>query len=70
MSLTSSNAKLTRAAKDLRRAWLQARSHWRDARASAFERKYVHLLDACMKTALAGISHMDGMLSQARSDCR
>ena len=69
MSLKISTAKLGRAVKDLHGAWQEARSDWRDARATGFEQEYVMPVASCLKTALTGLDHMDGILAQARRDC-
>lgn len=69
MSLKTSSAKLGEAAKDFRSAWRQAQTHWRDRRAGEFEARYVALMESCVKTALTGMDHMDGVLARARRDC-
>jgi hypothetical protein len=69
MSLKTSSAKLGRAAEGFRHTWQQARTDWQDSQAMAFEKKVVALLESCVKRALAGMDHMDGVLTKARRDC-
>lgn len=69
MSLKTSSAKLNGALKSFRGAWQQARRDWRDAKAADFEKKYVLLMESCVKSALAGMDHMDAVLDRARRDC-
>jgi len=69
MSLKTSSAKLGNAARGFRQAWQRARDDWRDAKARAFEDEVIALFESCVKTALTGMDHMDGILAHARSDC-
>ncbi len=69
MSLRSSSALLSRAKKDLDRAWGRARTEWRDDPSREFEQKYLARIDAIVRNAHNGMATMDQMITQARRDC-
>ena len=70
MSLRSSSAKLSRATKNIRRSWSSARDHWHDTRSQSFEQQYIAGIESAIRTALAGMDHMEGLITQARKDCQ
>jgi hypothetical protein len=69
MSLQSSSAMLSRAAKNLEQAWRQARTDWHDPRSRAFEQQVFAELEPTIRSALSGMAAMDQLITQARREC-
>jgi hypothetical protein len=70
MSLGSSQAKLRRAAKDLRLRWEQTRTAWRDVKAEEFDKHYLAPLEAQLRRTEQGLESMETILTRVRLDCQ
>lgn len=69
MDLTSGQARLNKAYKNLRIRWDHARQSWKDANASAFERDHIDSLDPKVRAALSAMERLGSMLNQMEREC-
>jgi hypothetical protein len=70
VSLASSRAKLTGAAKDLQNLWDRTLDHWDDVQARDFDERQLDPLRRQVKNAADAMSSMSEQLSRARSECQ
>jgi hypothetical protein len=69
MGVYEGRGQLSRAIKDLRARWLDAKTAWDDANSERFEEKYIVPLEMDLKMAVSAMDTMAALLSQARHDC-
>ncbi len=69
MSVRTSAANLSQAAKDLTRAWEQVSESWRDAKHLEFHHKYLEEIPDHVARALSVMQEIDALLNKVRSDC-
>ena len=69
MGVYEGRGQLSRAIKDLKQRWLEAKSQWDDANAERFEEKYIVSLERDLVSALSAMDSMAVTLSQAKHDC-
>jgi hypothetical protein len=69
MSVAESQAKLSRAARDLFVRWDQTASSWRDENRRQFEKKYLVLLRLELNKTKRAMEHIDTVLNHIRHDC-
>ena len=69
MSVAESQAKLSRAARDLFVRWDQTTSSWRDENRRQFEKKYLALLRLELSKTKRAMEHIDTVLDRLRHDC-
>ena len=70
MGINDSQAKLTRAAKDLFDHWQGTKETWRDETSRQFEKKYLTPLQADLKTATQAMERIGAMIDRIRYDCK
>jgi len=69
VSVAASHAQIARAAKDLLAAWTGAREAWRDENTDRFERQYIELLRAELRTAVLALESLNTILERVHHDC-
>jgi hypothetical protein len=69
MSVRAAGNVLATATKQLWRSWDNAHHEWRDAKADAFEQKYLVELQATVDRAGVVMSQIEKILSQAKEEC-
>lgn len=69
MSLGANKARLGEMTKELFFRWEETRDQWRDARAAAFETKYLRELKSDVDKAMSSMDELEKLLSKMRTDC-
>ncbi len=69
MSVSTGQAKLKEAGKELAARWAEARGYWHDDVARRFETEFVEPLLAALRDAQEAMSRMDAVVEQVRRDC-
>ena len=69
MGVYEGRGQLSRAIKDLRNRWIEARAQWDDANAERFEEKYVVPLEQDLQQAVSAMDQMAVLIAQAKHDC-
>ena len=69
MSVRAAGNVLASATKQLWRKWDEAHQEWRDAKADAFEQKYLVELQATVDRAGVVLNQIEKILTQAREEC-
>ena len=69
MSAKGCSSTLAQVGKDLSVEWLDAKLHWRDAKAREFEQKYLDELPALIAKARESMEELDVFLRKVRSEC-
>ena len=69
MSAKGCSSTLAQAGKDLNVEWLEAKLHWRDAKAAEFQRTYLDELPALIAKSREAMEELDGVLRKVRSAC-
>jgi hypothetical protein len=66
---SEAEANLEAALRNLRVAWQEVRTHWRDAKCGEFEERYLKELPSRTTQAAAVMSEIEKILKKARNDC-
>lgn len=66
---TEAEASLTAALQNLRIAWDEVRSHWRDAKCLEFEERYLKELPTRTTQAASIMTEIDKILKKVKHDC-
>ena len=69
MSTSASGARLAALTKELLNRWQQTRESWMDDKAREFEERYMHELEAMVRTATTSIANLEAVIRKVRSDC-
>lgn len=69
VSLNSTRTRLSALTKQLSLRWDETREHWRDAKATDFEKRYLEDLFNRVNTATTSIEDLDRTLTKIRRDC-
>ena len=69
MALQESQGKLATGLRELLEVWHNTRSQWTDANAQHLEETFLRPLQADVRQAAGGMSHMASLLTQIRHDC-
>ncbi len=69
MSARGCSATLAQVGKDLAQEWQHAKIHWRDMKASEFERNYLDELPSLIGKSREALEELDRFLRKVRSDC-
>jgi hypothetical protein len=70
MANLTGRARLLRAAKDLTLRWYEVQEVWRDSQCAQFEKRVMAPLEADIRVAAQAMERLEGLLSQAKNDCR
>lgn len=69
MGLYEGRGQLAKSMKQLLVQWTELRSSWDDPQARLIESEHLHPLELDLRTALAAMDHMAGLLQQIKRDC-
>ena len=69
MDLSTGQARMSKALKNLRLKWEHARESWRDANAAAFEREHVDALEPKVMAAISAMERLGSVLHQMEREC-
>jgi len=69
LSLSTGQAKLKEAGRELAARWGETRGCWHDEVARRFETEFVEPLLAALRDAQEAMSRMDAVVEQVRHDC-
>ena len=66
---SSSTVGLVKAMRNLLSAWNVTKDSWQDAKMSAFEERYIEMLDQDTRQAVETMARMAGLIDQIRREC-
>jgi hypothetical protein len=69
MSVKGCSSALAQIGKDLAIEWSETKVHWRDVKASEFEREYLEELPALIAKSREAIDQLDRFLLKVRNEC-
>lgn len=67
--MTGAQNRLTQLTRELLTAWGETKQHWRDDKASEFERRFITELTSGVNVASTNIESLERILNQIRADC-
>ena len=68
--LTSGVSRIQRATKELRDAWVEAKTHWNDQNAIAFEKEFLEPILPHVRLILAETHELHATFNKAEHACR
>jgi DNA repair exonuclease SbcCD ATPase subunit len=69
MNLGATRIRLDTLTKELRRAWDETKTDWRDQKAEEFERAYLEELARQVEKTTGVIEKLDHLLAKVKDDC-
>jgi len=60
---------LAQNARDLANQWHQTKTHWRDAKAIEFEKRYLEPLPGLVSKTTSIMTELDALIKKIRKDC-
>jgi hypothetical protein len=69
MNLNGSKSRIVGLSKELSIRWANTRTHWRDARAAEFERRFMSELSPRVNQAVAAVEKLDEIFQRIKKEC-
>ncbi len=69
MNLSGNKSRLVGLTRELSLHWDDTKNHWRDAKSSEFEQKYIVELAAQVDRTVVVLDQLEEILKKMRSDC-
>ena len=69
MGVHEGRGQLSKLMRDLSLHWHETKMNWQDARSREFEQRFLEPLEADLKTAVAAMDQMSGLLNRLYTEC-